>query len=92
MSLKGAVATFQMIMRFMGDKDDVSPPAIKTGRNDKEGQRLESQYDILAAELYPLIVQQYQLKLEEEEDPYEKVRCRASLTSSEMRACRCRTE
>ena len=81
MPLKGAVATFQMIMRFMGDKEDVTPPAIKTGRNDKEGQRLESQYDILVAELYPLIVQQYQLKLEEEEDPYEKVRCRVLVTS-----------
>ncbi|CAF3603065.1 unnamed protein product [Adineta steineri] len=69
---KAAIATFQMIMRFMGDKDDVTPPPPKTAKNDKEALRLESQYDILVPELYPLIAQQHQLKLEEEEDPYEK--------------------
>ena len=39
----------------------------------KKMQRIESQYDIIVPELYPLIAQQHQLKLEEEEDPYEKV-------------------
>ena len=63
-----------MIMKFMGDKDDVPPPPPRTTKNDKEAQRLESQYDILVSELYPLIAQQHQLKLEEEEDPYEKVK------------------
>ncbi len=62
-----------MIMKFMGDKDDASPPPLKTSKNDKENQRLESQYDIIVPELYPLIAQQHQMKLEEEEDPYEKV-------------------
>jgi hypothetical protein len=60
-------------MKFMGDKEDVAPPQLKTAKNDKETQRLESQYDIIVPELYPLIAQQHQLKLEEEEDPYEKV-------------------
>jgi hypothetical protein len=63
-----------MIMKFMGDKEDVPAPPPKSAKNDKEAQRLESQYDILVSELYPLIAQQHQLKLEEEEDPYEKVR------------------
>jgi hypothetical protein len=62
-----------MIMRFMGDKDDVTAPPPKTTKNDKEALRLESQYDIIVPELYPLIAQQHQMKLEEEEDPYEKV-------------------
>jgi len=61
-------------MRFMGDKDDVTPPPPKSAKNDKEAQRLESQYDIIVPELYPLIAQQHQMKLEEEEDPYEKVK------------------
>ncbi len=65
-----------MIMKFMGDKEDATPPPPKTTKNDKEAQRLESQYDIIVSELYPLIAQQHQLKLEEEEDPYEKVRFR----------------
>jgi hypothetical protein len=60
----------------MGDKEDATPPPPKTTKNDKEAQRLESQYDIIVSELYPLIAQQHQLKLEEEEDPYEKVRFR----------------
>jgi hypothetical protein len=60
-------------MRFMGDKDDVTPPPPKSAKNDKEAQRLESQYDIIVPELYPLISQQHQMKLEEEEDPYERV-------------------
>ena len=67
------MATFQTIMRFMGDKDDIPQPAQKSSKNDKENQRLESQYDILVPELYPLIAQQHQMKLEEEDDPYEKV-------------------
>ena len=65
-------------MRFMGDKDDVSPPQPKSGKSDKETQRLESQYDIIVPELYPLIAQQHQMKLEEEEDPYEKVKSLSS--------------
>jgi hypothetical protein len=60
-------------MKFMGDKDDIAPPQPKNAKNDKEQQRLESQYDIIVPELYPLIAQQHQMKLEEEEDPYEKV-------------------
>jgi hypothetical protein len=60
-------------MRFMGDKDDIPSPNAKSAKNDKEAQRLESQYDIIVPELYPLIAQQHQMKLEEEEDPYEKV-------------------
>lgn len=60
-------------MRFMGDKEDVVPPPVKGTKNDKETQRFESQYDIIVTELYPIIVQQHQMKLEEEEDPYEKV-------------------
>ena len=67
------MATFQVIMRFMGDKDDIPQPAQKSSKNDKENQRLESQYDIIVPELYPLIAQQHQLKLEEEDDPYERV-------------------
>ncbi|CAF1217575.1 unnamed protein product [Rotaria magnacalcarata] len=69
---KAAIATFQMIMRFMGDKEDITPPPTKGTKNDKEAQRLESQYDIIVPELYPIIAQQHQMKLEEEEDPYEK--------------------
>jgi hypothetical protein len=60
-------------MKFMGDKEDTAPPPPKNTKNDKETQRLESQYDIIVPELYPLIAQQHQMKLEEEEDPYEKV-------------------
>jgi len=58
----------------MGDKEDITPPQPKSAKNDKEAQRLESQYDIIVPELYPLIAQQHQMKLEEEEDPYEKVK------------------
>lgn len=65
-----------MIMKFMGDKDDVEQPQPKSAKNDKEAQRIESQYDIIVPELYPLIAQQHQLKLDEEEDPYEKVNSR----------------
>ena len=57
----------------MGDIDDIAPPQAKSSKNDKESQRLESQYDIIVPELYPLIAQQHQMKLEEEEDPYERV-------------------
>ena len=60
-------------MKFMGDKEDVEPIPQKTTKNDKEEKRLESQYDIIVSELYPLIAQQHQLKIEEEDDPYEKV-------------------
>jgi hypothetical protein len=60
-------------MKFMGDKDDVEPPKARSGKNDKETQRIESQYDILVSELYISIVQQHQFKLDEENDPYEKV-------------------
>jgi hypothetical protein len=60
-----------MIMKFMGDKDDVEPPTPKS-KSDKETQRLESRFDIIVSELYPLIAQQHQMKLEED-DPYEKV-------------------
>lgn len=63
-----------MIMKFMGDRDDTAPPQTTKGKNDKETQRLDSQYDIIVTELYPLIAQQHQMKLEEEEDPYEKVK------------------
>ena len=63
-----------MIMKFMGDKEDNAAPPAKSGKNDKETQRLDSQYDIIVSELYPLIAQQHQIRLEEEEDPYEKVR------------------
>ena len=63
-----------MIMKFMGDKEDFEPPPPRTGKNDKEAARLASQYDIIASELYPWIAQQYQIKLDEEEDPYEKVK------------------
>ncbi|CAF3613901.1 unnamed protein product [Rotaria sp. Silwood1] len=80
---KAAVATFQMIMKFMGDKDDTNPPVVKSSKNDKESQILDSQYDILVSELYPIIVQQYQMKLEEEKDPYEKKKTR-SLRSKAM--------
>ncbi|CAF3943400.1 unnamed protein product [Rotaria sp. Silwood2] len=79
---KAAVAIFQMIMKFMGDKDDVSPPVGKSSKNDKESQRLESQYDILVSELYPIIVQQHQMKLEEEKDPYEKKKTRSIRTKT----------
>jgi hypothetical protein len=61
-------------MKFMGDKEDAAPLPPKTAKNDKETQRLASQYDIIVPELYPLIAQQHQLKLEEEEDPYERVK------------------
>ncbi len=57
----------------MGDKEDTAPPPPKNTKNDKETQRLESQYDIIVPELYPLIAQQHQMKLEEEDDPYERV-------------------
>lgn len=68
---KAAVATFQMIMKFMGDKEDSEPPP-QGKKNDKEAARWASQYDIIVSELYPWIAQQYQMKLDEEEDPYEK--------------------
>ncbi len=58
----------------MGDKEDTPPPQPKSAKNDKEAQRIESQYDIIVPELYPLIAQQHQMKLEEEEDPYERVK------------------
>ena len=60
-------------MQFMGDKEDIAPLPPKTAKNDKETQRLESQFDIVVPELYPLIAQQHQLKLDEEQDPHEKV-------------------
>ena len=68
----------------MGDKEDVTPPQPKSAKNDKEAQRLESQYDILVPELYPLIAQQHQIKLEEEEDPYEKVTSFVDCNPSEL--------
>ena len=70
---KAAVATFQIIMKFMGDKEDIETLPTRSGKNDKEMQRLESQYDILVSELYPIIAHEHQTKLEEEEDPFEKV-------------------
>ena len=71
-SFQAAVATFQMIMKFMGDKEDFEPPP-QAKKNDKEAARWASQYDIIVSELYPWIAQQYQIKLDEEDDPYEKV-------------------
>lgn len=62
-----------MIMKFMGDKEDSEPPP-QLKKNDKEAARWASQYDIIVSELYPWIAQQYQMKLDEEEDPYEKVK------------------
>lgn len=63
-----------MIMKFMGDKEDVQPNVGQNGKNDKDTQRTQSQYDILVSELYPIIAHEHQSKLEEEEDPFEKVR------------------
>ena len=57
----------------MGDLEDINSPVTKNSKHDKETQRLESQYDIIVPELYVLIAQQHQLKLEEENDPHEKV-------------------
>ncbi|CAF1183362.1 unnamed protein product [Rotaria sordida] len=81
---KAAVAIFQMIMKFMGDKEDVSlpQPTGKNTKNDKESSTLESQYDIIVSELYPIIVQQHQMKLEEEKDPYEKRKTKSLRTKA----------
>lgn len=57
----------------MGDKEDLEPPPQGKSKNDKEAERWASQYDIIVSELYPWIAQQYQMKMDEEDDPYEKV-------------------
>ncbi|CAF1598804.1 unnamed protein product [Adineta ricciae] len=69
---KAAVATFQMIMKFMDDKEDITSPTPTSSKNDEENQRLESQDDIIVPELYSLIAQQHQMKVEKEDDPYER--------------------
>ncbi|CAF1467081.1 unnamed protein product, partial [Didymodactylos carnosus] len=74
---QAAEALFEIIMRFMGDKDDVETPRSTEKKDDKELKRLDSQYEIMIPVLYPLIAHQLEIKLEEQDDPHERKKKRS---------------